>query len=117
MKAPKFPLYPPHIIFCIGYDIVVSAHSKMAVGCRLYFLNSGAFQKIPPFYLPDFFFPLEDSINNNTIKSPADHYRNLLGAENTLCVAITEVLKSNDFQHRFYGKIVRVDQKNHWVRC
>ena len=116
MKAPKYPLYPLTLFFVLGMTFLFQLTQKWLWVAVSVFFILGLFKKYRPFiYL--IFLPLGGLYQQQYYQIPADHYRNLLGAENTLCVAITEVLKSNDFQHRFYGKIVRVDQKNHWVRC
>ena len=110
MKAPKFPLYPLTLFFVLGMTLLFQLTQKWLWVAVSIFLILGLFKKYRPFiYL--IFLPLGGLYQQQYYQIPADHYRNLLGAENTLCVAITEVLKSNDFQHRFYGKIVRVDQK------
>ena len=110
MKAPKFPLYPLTLFFVLGMTLLFQLTQKWLWVAVSFFFILGVFKKYRPFiYL--IFLPLGGLYQQQYYQIPADHYRNLLGAENTLCVAITEVLKSNDFQHRFYGKIVRVDQK------
>lgn len=110
MKAPKFPLYPLTLFFVLGMTLLFQLTQKWLWVAVSVFFILGLFKKYRPFiYL--IFLPLGGLYQQQYYQIPADHYRNLLDAENTLCVAITEVLKSNDFQHRFYGKIVRVDQK------
>lgn len=68
MKAPKFPLYPLTLFFVLGMTLLFQLTQKwLWVAVSIIFIL-GLFKKTALLFT-SFFFPLGDSINNNTIKS------------------------------------------------
>ena len=114
MKAPKFPIYWVVLLFVAG--MVLSIWVKIPQPKFIFFtlimitavsLLKRNFRTI--IFLV--FIPLGFLHHQQFYTISDNHYRNFIADSNTslLKIKLTRKLKPNDFQYRYYGKVLKVD--------
>ena len=114
MKAPKFPIYWVVLLFVAG--MVLSIWVKIPQPKFIFFtlimitavsLLKRNFRTI--IFLV--FIPLGFLHHQQFYTKSDNHYRNFIAESNTslLKIKLTRKLKPNDFQYRYYGKVLKVD--------
>lgn len=113
MKAPKFPIYWVVLLFVAG--MVLSIWVKIPQTKFIFFtlimitavsLLKRNFRTI--IFLV--FIPLGFLHHQQFYTKSDNHYRNFIADSNTslLKIKLTRKLKPNDFQYRYYGKVLKV---------
>ena len=114
MKAPKFPIYIVTLLFVVG---MLSSHwmeNEFLVATLIILPFFGALLKKYRALVYLIFLSLGAIHNQQYYSLSSSNYRHFITKKNakSLVIKLTHELKHNDFQFRFYGNVVRVnDQK------
>lgn len=113
MKAPKFPIYIVTLLFVSGMLISPWIKNYFHIGSLILIPLLLALTKKYRVWVYLIFLPLGIIHHQQNYSLPSSHYSHLEKEEkqNTLLIKLTETLKPNDFQYRFYGKVIRLGQK------
>lgn len=114
MIAPKFPIYIVTILFVTGMILSSWMENQFFILTLIILPLFGALYKKyrPLVYLV--FLPLGGLHHQQHYRLSSSNYTHFTKEDNgkNLIVQLTQELKPNVFQFRFYGEVVRVNDKN-----
>jgi predicted membrane metal-binding protein len=114
MNAPKFPIYIVTLLFVVGMLIPPWTENECLIWSSVIIPFLGALFKKYRVLAYLVFLPLGNIHYQQFYRPSKSNYSYFTTTENkkTLLVKLTQALKPNDFQFRFYGRVVQVgDQK------
>lgn len=114
MNAPKFPIYIVTLLFVVGMLIPPWTENECLIWSSVIIPFLGALFKKYRVLAYLVFLPLGNIHHQQFYRPSKSNYSYFTTTENkkTLLVKLTQALKPNDFQFRFYGRVVQVgDQK------
>ncbi len=103
--APKFPLYTVVLFFLCGMLFApLLENNLLPYSLLVVVLGLSLLKKFRPFAFV-IFLPLGAIHQQQYYELPPNHYLQYTSSkkEKTLVVSLTEALRSNDYQYRFYG--------------
>ena len=114
MKAPKFPIYIVTLLFVMGMLISPWMENEFLIATLIILPFFGALLKKQRALVYLIFLPLGGIHHQQFYRLSSSNFTHFTakGNRENLLVQLTHALKPNDFQFRFYGNVVRVnDQK------
>lgn len=113
MTAPKFPIYVAILFFTCGMLVSPWIQNHMILWVLIILPFFLALSKKYRVWVYLIFLPLGVIHQQQYYVIPSTHYQNYQKGEkqNFMLIKLTQKLKNNDFQDRFYGKVIQVDQK------
>tara|TARA_B100002019_G_C21265687_1_gene599294 strand:- start:684 stop:1496 length:813 start_codon:yes stop_codon:yes gene_type:complete len=114
MNAPKFPIYIVTLLFVVGMLIPPWTENECLIWSSVIIPFLGALFKKYRVLAYLVFLPLGNIHQQQFYRPSKSNYSYFTTTENkkNLLVKLTQALKPNDFQFRFYGRVVQVgDQK------
>jgi len=108
--APKFPLYTVVFFFLCGMLFApLLENNLLPYSLLVVVLGLSLLKKFRPFAFV-IFLPLGAIHQQQYYELPPNHYLQYTSSkkEKTLVVSLTEALRSNDYQYRFYGQVIQV---------
>jgi len=113
MKVPKFLIYPVTLLF-VGGMLISEILQNTSLSCILIIVTFlGCLHKKYRVLALFIFLPLGSLHQQIFYSLPTHHYSNFnkKGQNKTTIIQLTESLKANEYQYRFYGKIVQIDDQ------
>ncbi|MEK9603273.1 MAG: ComEC/Rec2 family competence protein [Flavobacteriaceae bacterium] len=113
MTAPKFPIYVAILFFTCGMLISPWIQKDVIVWVLIIFSFFLALSKKYRVWVYLIFLPLGVLNHQQYYAIPSTHYQNYQKGDKqySLLIKLTQALKNNDFQNRFYGKVIQINQK------
>jgi hypothetical protein len=108
--AQKFPLYTVVLFFLCGMLFApLLENNLLPYSLLVVVLGLSLLKKFRPFAFV-IFLPLGAIHQQQYYELPPNHYLQYTSSkkEKTLVVSLTEALRSNDYQYRFYGQVIQV---------